>query len=378
MKKYAKKIKCKNIFFCAPLPPPITGQSLACELLISSLLRISNVQIINLSKDGFRQGISSVARVRQIINIFMTLKSKLKSSYFDIFYFTISESIAGNLKDLVIYAICWRRLDRMVIHLHGGAGMRVIMSNKHPLLRAVNSFFLKRFGAVIVLGDRLKSIYEGVVLPSNLHAVPNFAKDEFFVLPDDIVEKFASVEPLRLLFLSNLLPGKGHVELLAALSKLAPEMCRRLSVDFAGGFESPEDERRFREQAQAVKHMQINVHGIVHGEHKRDLLRNAHLFCLPTYYPYEGQPISILEAYASGCAVMTTDHSGIFDTFTPGVNGIEVKPRSPDSIAQAIEHALAHTYDLCGYAKHNLQQAQQKYRTSMHVEALEKIIFSVA
>jgi glycosyltransferase involved in cell wall biosynthesis len=365
-----------RILFCAPLPPPTTGQSLACALLIKSLIKNSEVQIVNLSKPTFRQGINSLKRVNEIFKIFFKVDQKKALS--NILYFTVSESIAGNLKDLVIYAICWRQLDRMVIHLHGGAGMRVIMSSKHPLLRALNSFFLKRLGAVIVLGDRLRSIYEGMVPPSRLHAVPNFSEDEFFVPPKVIDEKFASVEPLRLLFLSNLLPGKGHMELLVALSQLAPEVCQRLHVDFAGGFESTEDEARFRKQAKAIKHMQINVHGIVHGEHKRDLLRKAHLFCLPTYYPYEGQPISILEAYASGCAVMTTDHSGIFDTFTPGVNGIEVKPRSPDSIAQAIEHALANTHELCGYAKHNLQQAQQKYRASTHVEALEKIIFSVA
>jgi hypothetical protein len=155
------------------------------------------------------------------------------------------------------------------------------MRGKHPLLRAVNSFFLRRLGAVIVLGDRLKSIYADVVPAARLHAVPNFAMDEFFVSPGDIDKKFECAEPLRLLFLSNLLPGKGHAELLAALSQLPDEVRRHLHVDFAGGFESAGDEQHFRKQAQAIKTIQINVHGIVHGEHKRELLRQAHLFCLP-------------------------------------------------------------------------------------------------
>jgi glycosyltransferase involved in cell wall biosynthesis len=365
-----------NIIIIAPLPPPVTGQSLATQTLVESLRDSQDVKVIDSTKKGFQQGINSLGRLKDIANILRQVL-RLRCSA-QVIYFNVSQSIAGNLKDLLIYAICWRKLNRMVIHLHGGAGMREIMSRKHPLLRALNSFFLKRLGAVIVLGDRLKSICEGVVPSSRLHAVPNFAKDEFFVEPEVIEEKFEALEPLRLLFLSNLLPGKGHEELLAALVQLPPEVRQRLHVDFAGGFESAEDEARFRQQAQAIEHMPINVHGIVHGEHKRDLLRKAHLFCLPTYYPYEGQPISILEAYASGCAVMTTDHSGIFDTFTPGVNGLEVKPRSPDSIARAIEHALAHLQELCAYANNNLRQAQQKYRASTHVAELEKIIFAVA
>jgi glycosyltransferase involved in cell wall biosynthesis len=364
------------ILFLAPLPPPITGQSVACEKLFAYLSKTQYPFLINLSKKGFKQGISSLGRLLQMIGIFFTISFKAVRA--DVIYFTNSESVAGNLKDLLIFAVCWHKLDRIVIHLHGGEGMRVIMSRKYPLLRFINTFFLVRLGAVIVLGDRLKSIYEDVVHPSKLHAVPNFANDEFFVSTEVIVEKFANVQPLRLLFLSNLLPGKGHVELLAALEYLAPEVRQLLHVDFAGGFESPGDEAHFRKLAENLQGISINVHGIVHGEQKQQLLSRAHLFCLPTYYPYEGQPISILEAYASGCAVMTTDHSGIFDTFTPGVNGLEVKPRSAESIAQAVEYALTHTQELFCNAINNYRQAQQQYRASAHVETLEKIILSLA
>jgi glycosyltransferase involved in cell wall biosynthesis len=364
-----------KFLFIGPLPPPVTGQSLACEVLLQSVKVISAVSLVNLNKQTFRQGISSLGRIKEVVSQIIQIWRGQSSA--DVIYFNVSQSIAGNLKDLLIFAICWGRLDKMVIHLHGGAGMRVIMSGRHSWLRDINAFFLQRLGAVIVLGDRLKSIYDGVVPPSRLHAVPNFAKDEFFVSPSDIDNKFAHVKPLRLLFLSNLLPGKGHQELLTALGQLSSDECAHLHVDFAGGFESPEDEALFRQQVQANKNVQITVHGIVHGELKRDLLRSAHLFCLPTYYPYEGQPISILEAYASGCSVMTTDHSGIFDTFTPGVNGIEVKPRSPESIAQALQHALTHSQELFEQAKTNHQHALSRYRPAIHVEAIKKIIYAI-
>ncbi len=255
--------------------------------------------------------------------------------------------------------------------------MRLLLSDKHPLLRAVNSFFLRRIGGVIVLGDSLKKIYEGIIPPSRLHVVPNFAMDELFVSATDIEEKFSKIEPLRVLFLSNLLPGKGHKELLAALALLPAELKGRLQVDFAGGFESDDDEFAFKRAVQGTKGVTINVCGVVQGEFKKELLRRAHLFCLPTYYPYEGQPISILEAYASGCAVMTTNHSGIFDTFTPGVNGFEVEPRSPQSIADAILSAVHNAPKLKDYGKNNLEEAQRKYRACTHVAALERVILSV-
>jgi glycosyltransferase involved in cell wall biosynthesis len=367
----------KKILFMSPLPPPMTGQSLACQIILDRVrLVFLHVALVNFSRNNFKSGGGSLWRIMEVLKIF--LKILVSRRGVNVIYFTNSESVFGNLKDLMIYGICFRQLDRMVIHLHGGAGMRELLSEEHPILHTVNAFFLKRVGAVIVLGERLKGIYSKLVEPSKLYAVPNFALDELFVETEAIEAKFNCVKPIRLLFLSNLLPGKGHQELLAALALLPPEIRDQLHVDFAGGFESADEETKFRKQADAVKVRQLKVHGVVHGQMKRDLLRNAHLFCLPTYYPYEGQPISILEAYASGCAVMTTDHSGIFDTFTPGVNGIEVQPRSPESIAHAIQHALAQPQALKEYARTNLEHARLKYRASTHVEALEKIIYSVA
>ena len=362
-----------KLLIIAPLPPPLTGQSIAVELLIKNIGAHTSTFVVDTSKSDFHQGASSLLRLCQVVKLLVKVLSKIGSS--DKIYFNCSQSIAGNLRDLLIYAFCWQSLGRMVIHLHGGAGMRVLLSENHPVLLALNRFFLKRVGAVVVLGERLKSIYDGVVPSDRLHAVPNFAGDEFFVDTSIVDSKFSDVEPLRLLFLSNLLPGKGHQELLAALALLPAEVKGKLQVDFAGGFESKDEEFAFKQAVEKTGGAAINVRGVVQGELKKELLRRAHLFCLPTYYPYEGQPISILEAYASACAVMTTNHSGIFDTFTPGVNGFEVEPKSPQSIADAILSAVHNAPKLKDYGKNNLEEAQRKYRASTYVAALEKIIF---
>ena len=282
-----------RILFIAPIPPPITGQAVACLVLKDYLVDSgSDVSLIDLSKQSFRQGFSSVTRLREIAHILLQVAQQSRRA--DIVYFTPAESIAGNLKDLAIL-LCLGSLQRStVLHLHGGAGMRVLLSDKHPILRALNRFFLKRIGAVIVLGERLKSIYDGIVPADRLHAVPNFAEDEYFTDEATVKAKFANTAPLRVLFLSNLLPGKGHQELLKSLSLLPSDVKRLLKIDFAGGFESPEDKAAFEEKVRLTDGVRITVHGVVQGALKNELLSQAHLFCLPTYYPYEGQPISIL------------------------------------------------------------------------------------
>jgi glycosyltransferase involved in cell wall biosynthesis len=363
-----------RILFIGPLPEPVTGQSLACQVLLDGLKIGNLVDVVDLNKSGFKQGVSSISRILEVALIAWRVWRLRKKAR--VIYFTVSESFAGNLKDLLIFGVCFAQLSRMVIHLHGGAGMRGIMLGDRLWVRRANEFFLRRIGAIVVLGARLVDIYAGAVGRSKIHIVPNFAQDEFFTSAEQIADKFLRVDPLRILFLSNLLPGKGHTELLDAFAQMDPSNRRRLRIDFAGGFESKEQERAFRKKI--ADDPQISYHGTVRGNEKKQLLLNAHVFCLPTYYPYEGQPISMLEAYASGCAVIATDHSGIFDVFADGINGYRVEKRSPSSIRNALERALAEPRNLEAIAQTNLLTAQRLYRVEHFNSALVKLITEVA
>jgi glycosyltransferase involved in cell wall biosynthesis len=335
----------------------------------------ASVYLIDTSQAQFGASRSFTPRLFKAIRDVLKLKKQYRES--TCVYYNLSESLLGNIRDCLVFATMWSALPTFTLHLHGGAGMRRLLSIDNRVLRWINSRFLRRVGAIIVLGDRLKSIYKGVVPPELLHSVPNFASGEFFVSDEDVRKKFASPPVMRVLFLSNLLPGKGHMELLGALKLLTDEVKHGLHIDFAGGFESVTQEREFRTELDAIAGLSSRVHGKVAGEVKRCLLKDAHVFCLPTYYAYEGQPISILEAFASGCAVVTTDHSGIFDTFTPGVNGIEVQARSAASLATALVSLHAEQSSAQAYAFENVRVARARFRVDRHLEALERIIWSV-
>jgi glycosyltransferase involved in cell wall biosynthesis len=359
-----------RILFIGPLPDPITGQSLACQVLLEAMRLRHDVDVVNLSKQGFRQGVSSFGRVLEIGAIAWQVWRLRRMP--DAVYFTVSESYAGNAKDMLIYLICLSRLGRTMIHLHGGAGMREIMANSHPLWQRLNRYFLRRIGSVVILGPRHASIFAGAVSVDRLHVVPNFAEDALFVDDAAIGRKFECTEPLRLLFVSNLLPGKGHAELVAALELLDDAQRARLRVDVAGGFESPQQKAAF---LASIGHLpNVAYHGTVRGEAKRRLFADAHVFCLPTYYPYEGQPISILEAYASGCAVITTDHSGILDVFSDAVNGYCVEKRSAASLAAAIRRVLENPASAASMASANLHAARERYRKTTFTTAMLRLL----
>lgn len=362
-----------KILFVAPIPPPVTGNSLAVKILHDEIAKNNEVELVNFNKYNLKSGFNSLGRLKQIVIILK--KIFLKKDHSDIIYFTISQSIAGNFKDIFIYLICFKRLPKMIIHLHGGMGMRNILSDDKSWIYKINRFFVIRLGAVIILGKSQFEIYSNIVPQKKLHIVPNFAEDYLFLNDKEIIEKFAKLHTIKFLFLSNFLEGKGFDELVSAFLALNEKQKSMIEIDFAGNFES--EGKKYAFQKKIAPFRQLKYHGFVSGEQKKMMFERAHVFCLPTYYVYEGQPISILEAYAAGCFVITTNHAGIKDIFENGVNGFEAEKRSSISLKASIEQVVNNPGQLLQTGLLNNKIALEKYRTHKYNSSLLKIIETV-
>ena len=105
---------------------------------------------------------------------------------------------------------------------------------------------------------------------------------------------------------------------------------------------------------------------------KLQLFQKAHIFCLPTYYNFEGQPISILEAYASGCVVISTQHAGIPDIFSSD-NGHIVDKKSVSSLTLAFKKSLEDRNNLLDFGRRNNEMCRQKFSK----DAFEKRIVEI-
>jgi glycosyltransferase involved in cell wall biosynthesis len=83
----------------------------------------------------------------------------------------------------------------------------------------------------------------------------------------------------------------------------------------------------------------IDYLGFVSGEQKHRLLREADLFCFPTYYENENQPVNLIEAMAFGLPILTTRWRSIPELFPVNYPGL-VEIRSPEQIARALLELL--------------------------------------
>jgi glycosyltransferase involved in cell wall biosynthesis len=103
-----------------------------------------------------------------------------------------------------------------------------------------------------------------------------------------------------------------------------------------GGFATRDEEMELRDlvRRRGLRNV-VEIAGFVSAERKFQALRDADMFCFPTYYLAEGQPASLIEALAFGLPVVSTRWRAIPGMFPPDYPGI-VDPKSPPQIAAAL------------------------------------------
>ncbi|MCL1634890.1 glycosyltransferase family 4 protein [Luteimonas sp. SX5] len=140
--------------------------------------------------------------------------------------------------------------------------------------------------------------------------------------------------PLRVLLAARLLWEKGVGEFAAAAAMLR-QQGREIEFLLAG-MPDPGNPRSVPRAEVERWQQQGTVKWLGHVDDMPALMCGADVMALPSYYR-EGVPKSLIEAAASGLALVTTDLPGCREVVAEhGVDGLHVQPRSAESLAAAL------------------------------------------
>ena len=138
------------------------------------------------------------------------------------------------------------------------------------------------------------------------------------------------------LFAGRLSREKGVDVLIEAAGVLATDVSGVL-VDIVG--DGPE-RGELEHLAQRVALGAVRFHGRVSAQDVRAHLRAARVSAVPSRW-YENQPLSVLEAFASGVPVVGSALGGLTDLITPSVDGALVPAEDALALAAALRPYLA-------------------------------------
>ncbi|MDC0092785.1 glycosyltransferase family 4 protein [Alphaproteobacteria bacterium] len=319
-----------KILFISPLPPPITGHSYISGLLCNQLRVSNSVVEIDLSKDSLHDGSFSFSRVLSVFSILVKIFNNRNE--FDRFYLTLSQTLLGNIKDILILLILRKQLFKGVVHLHGGV-LKKNLFDKCYILKKINQYFLGRLRRIVVSGKSHVNTFDG--FDAKISVIKNGVERSSFVSIKSMEQKFKK-KKLTVLYLGGMHASKGIFSLVEAIKLLPDKLKKEVEFIFAGRFFVSSLRNDFLNRIKGCS--SIRYIGEVNESDKQKLFKRAQVFCLPSLNN-EGQPMAILEAYAGGCVVIASDQPGILDVFDDKNNGVKIFPTSI-SIKNALEMTL--------------------------------------
>ena len=134
---------------------------------------------------------------------------------------------------------------------------------------------------------------------------------------------------IHFLYLGRIMQEKGIDEILEASKRLKREYGDRVFIDFVGFFEDD-----YKEQIDLlVKRNVIRFHGFCSDP--RPFYAQAHCIVLPSYH--EGMSNVLLEAAASGRALITSDIPGCREAVSDGESGFLVPVKDGEALYQAMK-----------------------------------------
>jgi len=314
------------------------GPSVATEIILNSRF-VEEFNVIHIDTAD-RRPLNKLTKI-DITNIYLGLKHfflllwKLLFTKADLVYIPISQRTVGFLRDTLFIFLSKLFKKKVVLHLRGGY-FREFYNSSCRVTKYIIRKTLKYVDRMIVLGDCLKHLFDGLIPPEKLSVVPNGLNMSF----DLDEERNPNGGKFAILFLSNLIETKGFKEVLYTVKQVT-QRHPNVKYVFAGGWRKKKDKRECEDYIEKEKiNDYVDFTGTVNGKQKTKLLKDADLFVFPTYYPMEGHPWAVVEAMAAGLPIITTDQGCIKESVIDGENGFIIPKRDAEAITEKIIHLI--------------------------------------
>jgi glycosyltransferase involved in cell wall biosynthesis len=345
----------KKVLMVGQFPPPVTGEG-QMNLLVERMLKSEGLSVAKVDSciisDVNSVGKFSISKLLHALAI--CIKSMMFVFRVDVLYLTPGQTLFGLLRFLPIVLVALIAGKKVILHWHGYG----ILPLFHHYSRIAKCYFNQRFTNIVLTRDLLDKLTVAGINTSRTINIANFSE-----LPIQTTLQSKSERPLKVLFLGGLMTEKGiDVLLQAAEQSNAYEfiVCGTGDACVTGRIE------------QLASNGKLIFEGLVQSSQKEKILIDADVFVLQTHHPTEGVPLTILEAMASGCAIVTTHHNGIPETV--GDAALFVDPNSVSSLLSALSQLDQNRAQLQSLKQAALERASQ-FSFSIFSQAMVPLFF---
>ena len=293
---------------------------------------------------------------------------------YNVIYFTCSRSFFGFLKDFVTLKILTFRKKKVLVvnHLHGADFHFFYLESSKFMKFLIRNLYS---GVNVSIVNTEKMVDQFKMLPLMHVSVVNNFYDPTFTISDhafnDKVANFIKAE-IKIIFLSNIIEEKGLHILMDAVDEIKSELGNQISVKIAGKFLCRNDY-----ECRILKQINDNSHftylGTCSSDQIRRLFADSDIFALPSYYPTETAPLSILEAQAGGCLVLATTQ-GYISEIVPQEYKFLAKPNDKISLKNMLLDIITDREQAVTELMRSRELIGSKFTLGEHVREIDGIV----
>ena len=332
----------KKIMVVGQVPPPWGGQALAIKKLIESNFEGFDLQFVPMA---FSRDMDEIGRFRWRklprlpLLVLRIWRARFRKHCSILYYPPGGDSITGVARDIVVLLSCRILFERVVFHSHAGGFVEVAEATPLPF-RLLARLAYSKPDLLIQLTE--KSPPDGTLTKAKrIVYVP-------YGLPDDgarYVAKFRDAVTSRrvtLLFVGVVSPSKGVMVLLEACAQLKGDgfdfllrvMGRFYSSEFEVECKSFINDKGLGDYIEFI--------GVMTGDDKWEMFCTSDIFCFPSFFKAENQPLVILEAMQFALPSVASDWRSIPTMVQDGETGYVVPIKDSVGVAERIGFLIEH------------------------------------
>ena len=342
----------------------ISGISTLSNLLIKKQKKIHYYHFVIGKKDRDKRGFFWLIKQSTVPIRFLLYINYHKV---DLIHINMPLMPLAVVRDYILLLISILNKKPVILHIRGGRFISKPPKRLYYYKLIRNA--LKKAKRIIVLGD--------IEREQIVNYYPEINKNKVIVLPNAVdvsSNKFKKEYngKLKLLYLGRIDKSKGFQEIEKFLIDL---MNKNIDYEFYLCGDGPYKDIFFRNLSSKLREKVI-YKGVVSGAEKSGILKESHLFILPSYY--EGLPNALLEAMEAGVVPICTPAGSIPGVISDKENGFIVPFHDVESIVEIIMQLNKDRALMKRIGKNAHNHIKENYSIDRYIDRLNKIYEEVA
>ena len=360
-----------KILFILHLPPPVHGAALMGSYVNNSKKLKDNFEcsFINLSASKSIDSLGKLGMKKALffIQLLIATAKALVQKKYDICYVTITSHGSAFYKDFFVVTILKIFRKKIILHFHNKGVVEGSKANK--INHYLYNFILGgRKTRIVLLSPFLYYDIQKYVEPNRVYYCANGIPVNMVSVPD--AKKIT--EPVRLLFLSNMMVAKGVFVLLEACAQLRKENIS-FECHFVGDWLDITEASFNQKVAEMSLSKNVFAHGKKYDLEKNSFYQQSDIFVFPSLD--EAFPLVLLEAMQFKLPVVTSDVGGVKDIVVDQQTGFIVQKNDADALTSKLislikDHALRDTMGIAGkkrFEEHfTLEKFEKRFLTILN------------